>query len=164
MSFLREVVTRLVREPVQNDAATQSNNFTKALEQGLKKVNENSTSIEFASAYLNQPFSAPPIFDMQKLVSLAQTQLNLHGDHLWLLQTDPSYMRRYHTVVLAGGLDETLTNQTKKLAMPFWLMKDAVCFWTWEWILEEVQKLNAIRADLSDDARAGHWRTTFSSR
>jgi hypothetical protein len=55
-------------------------------------------SYEFTSNYLNQPFSATPAFDILKLLSIAQARRNAASDHVWLLQTDPSYMR--HSIAI----------------------------------------------------------------
>ncbi|CZR54598.1 uncharacterized protein PAC_04482 [Phialocephala subalpina] len=54
-----------------------------------------SGQITLWSAYTNQPFSAPPIFDIDEILSKAQARFNMVCDHLCLLQTDPDYLHRY---------------------------------------------------------------------
>jgi hypothetical protein len=123
------------------------------LQYGLRKANERgdmSNSREFASVYLNQPFSAPPAFDIEALLSIAQTQLNKHGNHLWLLQTEPSYMRRQADLIIAGGLRENLTKRNQSVATVVGLMQDAIWSWCWEWIVEEVQKVRNIQLGVGD--------------
>lgn len=51
------------------------------------------TKVDFASLFLNQPVSAPPIFDVDKYLSMARARMKEARDQLWLLQTEPSYMR-----------------------------------------------------------------------
>ncbi|KAI0894764.1 hypothetical protein F4806DRAFT_503257 [Annulohypoxylon nitens] len=58
---------------------------------GFKRIGE----VEYWSPYTNQAFSAPPLFDPDHLISLINTRLEASGDHLWHLQCDPTYMRRY---------------------------------------------------------------------
>jgi hypothetical protein len=65
--------------------------------------------------YLNQPFSAPPLFNVQALISIAQAQVELCGDHLWLLQTEPAHTRRYAALVMAGDMAENLTKHNQKV-------------------------------------------------
>ncbi|KAE9375173.1 hypothetical protein N431DRAFT_555665 [Stipitochalara longipes BDJ] len=141
MSFFRGVVESLVIGFVRNDTTAHSNNFTEAFKNGLKKPSKKSTSTEFASVYLNQPLSSPPNFDLQALISIAKTQLDLRGDHLWLLQTEPAYTWRYSSLVVAGDIAANITKHNQRVSTASWLMRDAIWFWTWEWILEEVQKL-----------------------
>ncbi|KAF8857347.1 hypothetical protein BDZ45DRAFT_433290 [Acephala macrosclerotiorum] len=77
--------------------------FSQALELSLKKLTDKSNCVEFASVFINQAFSAPPTFDIQSMMDIAQAKVNLHADHLWLLQTDPLFLRRYAKLVLDGG-------------------------------------------------------------
>ena len=88
--------------------------------------------IELWSPYTNQAFSAPPIFNVDNLVSTAQTRLDALGDHLWLLQTHVDYMRRYirvlrqgeyYKVIDADGVGESITMQ---------LFMDVLAYWWWD--------------------------------
>ncbi|KAF4619037.1 hypothetical protein G7Y89_g14810 [Cudoniella acicularis] len=106
--FLRAMADNILKTAEKEEPHAPSNIFLKSLSLGIRKINDKSNAIEFVSMYLNQPFSAPPKFDLHELRSIAQTRLNMHGDHLWLLQTDPAYTRRYTTIVLAGTFGETL--------------------------------------------------------
>ena len=131
--ILRGVVENLVegldREWTSNEFTGNSDTFTKTLKPGLKS-NHTTSAIEFASVYLNQPFSAPPLFNVSALFGLCQSQLDMHGDHLWLLQTDASYIRRYAAIVLDGHMDQNLTKVNKSIYMSSVLMRDAVTFWS----------------------------------
>jgi hypothetical protein len=138
LRFLRGVVEKLV---IGLEDGGASNTFMESMELGWKKTNKNSNVIEFASAYLNQPFSPPPVFEIGKLVSIAQSRLNLHGDHLWLLQTDPAYIRRQARVTLKGAIGEHIPKSFKDALVPQRMMRDCTNVWFWQGILEDVQKL-----------------------
>ncbi|KAL6711395.1 hypothetical protein ACN47E_004329 [Coniothyrium glycines] len=47
------------------------------------------------SSYVHQPFSQPPSINFEAMITGVQGQINDISDQLWLLQTEPSYMRRY---------------------------------------------------------------------
>ncbi|TVY58102.1 hypothetical protein LCER1_G002801 [Lachnellula cervina] len=145
LRFLRKVVDQVLVGTNGNGAPDQVNAIAKAFEHGFEKANETSSAVEFASAYLNQPFSTPPVFDLQALLSIAQSQLNMHEDHLWLLQTDPAYTGRYISHVLAGQFGQILTKNHKDTMAGAKLMRDATIYWSWEGILEEVLKVRDVR-------------------
>jgi hypothetical protein len=65
---LRAMVDRLLEGTEKGD---NSNTFTQALEIGLKKPSGSSSCVEFASTFINQSFSAAPIFDMQALLFIS---------------------------------------------------------------------------------------------
>lgn len=75
------------------------------------------------------------------MLSIAQARVNLLGDHLWLLQTDPLSLRRYDSQVLNGELGEVYTVLNRNIETASKLMEDAVDFWKWKWILQEIQKI-----------------------
>ena len=59
------------------------------------------------SPYTCRAFSAPQKFDLDAMASQAQSQLDRAEDHLWLLQTKPSYMRRYIDLIRIYEIIET---------------------------------------------------------
>ncbi|PVH73888.1 hypothetical protein DL98DRAFT_42131 [Cadophora sp. DSE1049] len=148
LGFLRRVVEQLVEGLSRQDTSPQSNHFFEILEQGPKRLRVgNVQSTQFESPYLNQPFSTPPLFDIDNLLSIAKTRLDMHGDHLWLLQTEPSFMKRYSEAVLAGGLGENLTKHNKHVYTSNHIMQDATWFWSWEWIVEQIQQLKGVQME-----------------
>ncbi|KAF7892014.1 hypothetical protein EAF00_008316 [Botryotinia globosa] len=66
-----------------------------------------SNVVELWSPYTNQAFSSPPSFSLTNLITLAQTRLESTIDHLWLLQTEPAYMKRYIADMCHGGAYES---------------------------------------------------------
>ncbi|THZ84725.1 hypothetical protein D6C84_03868 [Aureobasidium pullulans] len=101
-SRLRSIVD-LILEGVNDDSAHGSDKWQAMVVAGFKQSN----STELWSDYINQPFSKPPRFDVDYYCSVAKARLQAAQDHLWLLQTDPSYTRRFIRVMAAGELYRT---------------------------------------------------------
>ncbi|KUJ17900.1 uncharacterized protein LY89DRAFT_745890 [Mollisia scopiformis] len=154
LAFLRGIVEKLLEGFSRNDTSPQSDRFEKII--GLRSASPGGSSPdEFASTYLNQPFSAPPKFDIEELLSIAQTQLNMHGDNLWLLQTDPRYFRRYAKLLVDGGLATNLTKTNQYVCTHLELMQRAIQFWSWEGILEATLKLQATYRSFDVEVKVG---------
>lgn len=66
--------------------------------------------VELGSPYLNQPFSAPPIFNIDELLSVARSRCEVAEDHLWSLQTDPSYLHRTVKLASEGAIIKALSS------------------------------------------------------
>jgi hypothetical protein len=50
-------------------------------------------------------------------------------------------MRRYAALFLAGGLGENLEKSNRCFVTAENVIQDTVTYWTWDWVLEEIQKL-----------------------
>ena len=121
---LMAVVEKLL---IGHESGNNTSNFNEALESGMRKATDNSSCVEFASVFINQPFSAPPTFDIKSLSAIAEAQFNLHADHLWLLQIDPLSLRRYVNLVIEGTYRETLTTHNQNVMGALKLMEDSKC-------------------------------------
>jgi hypothetical protein len=91
--FLKSMVDQILGGESANNNDDYGS-FSQALDVGLRKVTNTSECVEFASVFLRQPYSAPPRFETSSLLAIAQAQVSLHGDHLELMQTDPTSLRR----------------------------------------------------------------------
>jgi hypothetical protein len=118
---LKAIVEKLL---VGHESGNDACSFSQALQLGMRKSTDNSSCVEFASVFTNQPFSAPPAFDIQSLLAISEAQVNLHADHLWLLQTDPLSLRRYVNLVVEGGHRENLTVHNQHVLAGLKLMED----------------------------------------
>jgi hypothetical protein len=136
-AFLRGLTEKILEGHQTKKGSSQIDFFSTTLGLELEKSQHH----EFAYTYLNQPFSAPPSFSLQALELLAQTRVNFHGDHLWLLQTDPSYIRLHAPNLICGTFQESLTNIDVHVVLSLYIMEDCWTFWIWEWIAEELQQL-----------------------
>lgn len=119
---LMAVVEKLL---VGHESGNNTSNLNEALDLGMRKATDNSSCVEFASVFINQPFSAPPTFDIKSLLAIAEAQVNLHADHLWLLQIDPLSLRRYVNLVIEGTYRETLTIHNQNALGALKLMEDS---------------------------------------
>ncbi|THX37572.1 hypothetical protein D6D10_05775 [Aureobasidium pullulans] len=97
LSRLRSIVD-LILEGIPADSIAASDKWQDMARAGSKQSNH----IELWSDYINQPFSSPPRFDVDYYCSVAQARMQASQDHLWLLQTDPSYARRFIRVMATG--------------------------------------------------------------
>ncbi|KAF7890294.1 hypothetical protein EAF00_008609 [Botryotinia globosa] len=99
-----------------------------------------------ASYHLDQSFSAPPIFDIGFLSNTAKTREALQGDHLRFLQTNPLYARRYIELVMISNFGKVLENYHKFIiASSIQFIQNIVMFWSWGWIVDEVEKLKSLQ-------------------
>lgn len=101
-SRLRAIVD-LILAGVDRDTVGASDKWQEMVRAGSKQSN----NIELWSDYVNQPFSAPPKFDVDHYCSIAEARMQAAQDHLWLLQTDPSYFRRFVRVLAVGEVYRT---------------------------------------------------------
>jgi hypothetical protein len=93
-------ITDKVLEGVDLDEPATSEKWKQMTTLGFRHTNE----VELWSPYTNQAFSAPPVFSIENLIYITQTRVEALGDHLWFLQTEPAYMRRYIRVLCRGVL------------------------------------------------------------
>ncbi|XXH00907.1 hypothetical protein Hte_007258 [Hypoxylon texense] len=91
MTTLRAIVDKILDGADDSLPARTQKWLELTANAGFKRTGE----VEFWSPYTNQAFSAPPLLDIDYLISLAKTRLDATGDHLWHLQWDPAYMRRH---------------------------------------------------------------------
>lgn len=134
--ILRAIVERLLEG---SGETKEPGTLSQALGLGLRKQITTS-NVEFASVFINQPFSSPPAFDVKALLAIAQAQANFYGDHLEILQTDPRSLREYASQVMAGEPDET-SLRYRHAGAALKLMEDAMDFWKWDWILQEIHSI-----------------------
>jgi hypothetical protein len=100
-SRLRAIVN-LILQGVDHDTLGASDKWQEMVRAGFKQSN----NIELWSDYVNQPFSAPK-FDVEHYCSVAEARMQAAQDHLWLLQTDPSYFRRFVKASAVGEVYRT---------------------------------------------------------
>jgi hypothetical protein len=141
MSLLRAIVDKLIEGLPAS--CTNSSGWSwnpGRLGPGFKRSYE----YELPSRYLYRPFFDPELFDVKKLLSLVHVSHDVAADHLWLLQTDPSYMSYYtkrigeaHGILETGDA-EGFVDYSK---MALTLINDLGTYWCWGWIVQEVEKL-----------------------
>jgi hypothetical protein len=109
---------------------------------------------EFTSSCVASPYDTCPLFDVEKLQSITKTPLDMSEDHLYQLQTDPNYVRRYVLRFWEGnfGVVEEIHAYT------FTTMDIDYDAWTarhWSWLHAEVKELAALRQRYRDSIVPG---------
>lgn len=128
-SRLRSIVD-LILEGVDRNSTGTSDKWQEMVRTGFKQAG----TIELWSDYINQPFSSPPKFDVDYYCSVAEARMQAAQDHLWLLQTEPSYVRRYTKVLSAG---EVYTSDWKHLLLAGDICVDVLHCLRWNYLSEE---------------------------
>ncbi|THY34824.1 hypothetical protein D6D01_01833 [Aureobasidium pullulans] len=97
-SRLRSIVDLILDRVNTLDSMRASDKWQQTMRAGSKQ----SGRVELWSDYINQPFSRPPQFDVDYYCSVAKARMQAAEDHLWLLQTDLSYTRRFIKLMAVG--------------------------------------------------------------
>ncbi|KAI8943313.1 hypothetical protein NX059_001333 [Plenodomus lindquistii] len=108
------------------------------------------------SSYVQQPFVAPPTLNFDTLISEAEVRLNDLEDHLWLLQTEPSYLRRY--LRLLGQMAMVGLYKTKDWGAEMLVAELKVhveSAWSWQAILAELKYVKAMYEKFRDSVGPG---------
>ncbi|KAF7867472.1 uncharacterized protein EAF02_009663 [Botrytis sinoallii] len=152
LSFLRSTVERILGSTIGYSMESQTSSFDEISKCGSMTLNRRfDNKPGAASCYLDQPFLVPPIFDINSVLNVAKTREALQGDHLRFLQTNPLYARRYIELVMASNVGRELGNYHKFIiASSILLIQDMVMFWSWGWIVDEVEKLKNLQVSLNE--------------
>lgn len=134
LSLLRNIVEQIL-EGVDTSKQGQSTSekWMQITRLGFREVSR----IEFASPFLNQPFSAPPLFDIDNHLSMARARMQAAKDHLWLLQTEPSYMRFAMKDLNQGAAFEVVSRADSYSIMAHEFIHDVMVFVSWQWVVDE---------------------------
>lgn len=141
LEFLRKVVEQLV------EGINEAPSVTMPPQVEFRR----SGQIALWSTYTNQPFSAPPIFDIDEILSKAQARLNMASDHLWLLQTDPDYLHRY--TQLARPPKESTEHIHKTTVAEIY--HDIWNYWSLHCIVEACQNVKSMHTRFRDSIHPG---------
>jgi hypothetical protein len=75
-----------MRQDLPAESPRSSMKWHEILQNGLESGGE----VANWAKYIHQPFSAPPTFDIDALMSQAKARVDALDAHLWLLQTEPA--------------------------------------------------------------------------
>jgi hypothetical protein len=76
MQFLRRVVEQIL-QGIDLESPGSSTKWLETTRLGFRKTGD----VAFWSPYTYQPFSAPPIFNVDAMLSLAKARMDATGDH-----------------------------------------------------------------------------------
>lgn len=117
------------------------------------------------SAYINQPYSAPPNFNIDHLIKIASSRLAEADDHFWLLQTEPAYL--HYTLKSIQQARPVQKFETRRKAdAPIHVssrvtQEPVYRVLGWQWILEECE--NARKRISESPRQYTYWRTSTPS-
>lgn len=145
------IVEQLIEELEETETTADHHDFIK-----IPKFEERQAGrTELWSRYTNQPFSEPPTLDIESLMSIAQAKVNSFGDHLWLMQTDPAYLRRTIRKIISAIPDRN--GQTIHGVLPprhkqsvytpviGEIYMEHACCASWIWISEEIKRIRDLQ-------------------
>jgi hypothetical protein len=89
LRLLRRIVEILLE--AGNNTPAESSRWNEMVMVGFKKSEDRACWSRFAY----QPFSPPPRLDVNNMLAQAKARMDATGDHLWLLQTEPAYLRYF---------------------------------------------------------------------
>lgn len=156
-SRLRAIVD-LILEGIDRDSSGACDKWLETVRTGFKQSN----SIEFWSDYINQPFSSPPKLDVDYYCSVAKARMQAARDHLWLLQTDPSYFRRFIKVLAVG---EVYTTAWRYVLIAKDIHQAVMDYLRWRELSEEWSTIQSYYRRFRDNIHPGQplpWRLEHS--
>lgn len=150
MGALRKIVDKIL-EGVDLSKPANPQKWKLMTKLGFRHTNE----VELWSPYTNQAFSAPPVFSIDNLISIAQTRLDALADHLWFLQTEPPYMRRYIRLLYQGEFYRTVDKDAAGAILTTQLFEDVSTYWRWMGIKSECMYVKSVHDRFRDSIRPG---------
>jgi hypothetical protein len=150
LGALRKITDKIL-EGVDLDKPATSEKWKLMTTLGFRHANE----VELWSPYTNQAFSGPPVFSIDSLISIVQTRVEAVSDHLWLLQTEQAYMRRYIRVLCQGEFYKTIKKEAAGDIVTTELFNDVSSYWRWSWIKSECGYVKSVHDRFRDSIRPG---------
>lgn len=113
--------------------------------------------MSYWSNFVFHPFSAPPVFSIDAILAQAKSRLEATGDHLWLLQTEPPYMRRYANIL--GQMHLAAKDRARILGpkmIAHELTGDVHLHWFWQGVVDELEYARDVFHYYRDSILPGH--------
>ncbi|TVY73172.1 hypothetical protein LSUE1_G005903 [Lachnellula suecica] len=106
------------------------------------------------STFTNQPFSPPPVFDIDSMITKAEDRLSMNETHLWLLQTDPDYLR--HAIkTIVHGLPEDHPQKKKNNIVSLQIPIAIWHYWYWKYIVQACKNVKTTQTEFGGHDDAG---------
>jgi len=151
MKFLRKVV-ELLLDGLTEEGSPSSLKWHQLLSAGPKTAGESATW----SSFVYCPFAAPPRVDPENLLAIVDARSNATGDHLWLLQTEPAYFKRYLRKL---GQAQIVDHSNDKMAIVAFIdsqiQYDIKVHWFWNIARRHFQALKDIYQQYRDSISPG---------
>ncbi|KAH3990717.1 hypothetical protein HBH98_181530 [Parastagonospora nodorum] len=151
MKFLRKVV-ELLLDGLSEEGPASSLKWQQLLAAGLKTAGESATW----SSFVYRPFAAPPRFDTDNLLAIVKARSNATGDHLWLLQTEPAYFKRYIRKISQTQLVDFSNNKEANASSVYsQIAHDVKVHWFWQMTVENFETLKDVYRRYRDSITPG---------
>jgi hypothetical protein len=151
MKFLCRVV-KLLLNGLKEEEPPSNLKWQQLLAAGLKTTGDTATW----STFVYRPFATPPRFEVDNLLAIATARSNATGDHLWLLQTEPSYFKRHirklsqtQVVELSNNKEASATSICAQIA------HDIKVHWLWRDAVDEFENLQTVYRRYRDSITPG---------
>ncbi|OCL11600.1 hypothetical protein AOQ84DRAFT_268717, partial [Glonium stellatum] len=150
MQFLRKMVEQIL-QGTDLEIPGSCTKWLETTQLGFRKLED----VAFWSPYTNQPFSAPPIFNIDFMLSLAKGRMDATGDHLLLLQADAPYMRRHIELVKECQVINEAQREIACLMVVQDLFRDINVHLYWKSVFDEFEHLNRCYVRFRDHIHPG---------
>ncbi|KAL8836359.1 MAG: hypothetical protein Q9170_002932 [Blastenia crenularia] len=163
--FLRDFTTAMLADIDELTIEETSHRLaTMSIHQNAPPQLEQPSWAQFSMSYYNEPFTAPPVFNLRtisQLIEIVSEKQAETQDHLWLLQTDPAYFQmfaqywnQYNLGTIAGS---KMTKDAKLNALETRVMHYSVTqAQSWNHLLEELQIVRKEYLVHHKNIRCGH--------
>ncbi|OAR01728.1 hypothetical protein LLEC1_03268 [Akanthomyces lecanii] len=111
--------------------------------------------VEYWSPYTNPAFSPPPDFDSKYLLSVAKSRRDATADHIWHLQCDAAYMRRYLKIILATENFKKASEAQRSLMIMYHIRLEVRNHHWWQWVEMECRHVDELRDKYREHIRQG---------
>ncbi|KAJ5864094.1 uncharacterized protein N7529_006010 [Penicillium soppii] len=139
MRFLCNVVDKILEGADLSKPASASK-WEQLLSEGFRTPGES----VLWSNYTHQAYAKPPTLSIKSLFSIAETSTRTIGDHLALLQCDPSYMRQYIHIIYQGELRKSFDANEMALLTLQEITEDILRCWKWKWVADKCGQVKKV--------------------
>lgn len=140
LGFLQRAIEQLL-SGCDGSAASGSSRWNVIVDGGLKMTGHAAAWYNFVQT----PFTGPPRFDVDALITLVQSRVAATGDHLMLLQTEAPYFRRYLQKLYQMQAVETVREKQVATKVLAWeLIEDVNIHWFWRCVMLEFEHLQTL--------------------
>ncbi|KAH6883407.1 hypothetical protein BKA58DRAFT_448190 [Alternaria rosae] len=153
LRILRHIMTKALERMSSSATIPQG---TDLLTHSLSSGRTSSQTDAAWSSYVHQPSSAPPRLDFAALTSEVRTRLDDIHDHLWLLQTEPIYLRRYLRLIGQASSIDAHRNTDWGAEILLAEVKAIVdTYWFWQGVADELDIITSIYNRFRDQIAPG---------
>jgi len=151
MKFLRLSIERFL-EGISDTDAEGNTKWNEVIRTGLKMNN----AVVSWSRFVHENFIAAPRLEFEHILSQARLRSDASSDHLWLLQTEPSYFKRYLRKLSETSVMKALKSSPMRLpVLAVELLADLEMNFCWRAIVVEFEHLRDLFQKHGGEVRPG---------